>query len=263
MAKRALCVGINDYPDSSMDLAGCVNDASDWRQVLEGRGYIVTSLLDAEATRQRMLDALDQLVSPASDGDALVFTFSGHGSWMPDADADEPDARDEMLCPHDVMQDHYVLDDDLHGVFARKAAGARLLVIADCCHSGSVIRSAPAAPGPVVKKARFLPPYVLARGDRNVERAIDQVRYAPAPARRSFPAVLLSACRDHELSYDTEFGGRANGAFTRAALDALAPGADVTPQGWFDRIRQQLPSDTYPQTPQLSGATEALTGPLF
>ena len=114
MAKRALCVGINDYPDSSMDLAGCVNDASDWRQVLEGRGYLVTSLLDAEATRQRMLDALDQLVSPASDGDALVFTFSGHGSWMPDADADEPDARDEMLCPHDVMQDHYVLDDDLH-----------------------------------------------------------------------------------------------------------------------------------------------------
>ncbi len=88
-------------------------------------------------------------------------------------------------------------------------------------------------------------------------------RHAPAPARLSYPAVLFSACQDHELSYDTEFAGRPNGAFTRTALDALAQGADTTPQAWFDRIRRQLPSDTYPQTPQLSGAAGALAGPLF
>src|SRR3712207_9280955 len=60
----------------------------------------------------------------------------------------EPDARDEMLCPHDVMQDQYILDDDLHALFSRKPAGARLYVVADCCHSGSVTRyaAAPAQP---------------------------------------------------------------------------------------------------------------------
>jgi hypothetical protein len=51
MAKRALCVGINDYPGADMDLNGCVNDAMDWQSLLESRGYQVTRLLDSEATR--------------------------------------------------------------------------------------------------------------------------------------------------------------------------------------------------------------------
>ena len=34
MAKRALCVGINDYPIRGMDLKGCVNDAKSWAAAL-------------------------------------------------------------------------------------------------------------------------------------------------------------------------------------------------------------------------------------
>jgi len=30
MAKKALCIGINDYPGTQNDLSGCVNDANDW-----------------------------------------------------------------------------------------------------------------------------------------------------------------------------------------------------------------------------------------
>ena len=44
MTKRALCVGINDYPGANMDLAGCVNDARDWQALLESRGYAVRHL---------------------------------------------------------------------------------------------------------------------------------------------------------------------------------------------------------------------------
>lgn len=83
MAKRALTVGINDYPRSDMDLAGCVNDAKDWRALLESRGYSVTTLLDAEATRAGMVDALGALVSSGAPGDSLVFTFSGPGDPTP------------------------------------------------------------------------------------------------------------------------------------------------------------------------------------
>ena len=77
MAKRALCVGINDYPGSNMDLAGCVNDAKDWRALLESRGYSVTQLLDAEATRANLVRALEQLMAGGADGDSLVYTFFG------------------------------------------------------------------------------------------------------------------------------------------------------------------------------------------
>ncbi len=30
MSKKALCIGINDYPGTQNDLSGCVNDANDW-----------------------------------------------------------------------------------------------------------------------------------------------------------------------------------------------------------------------------------------
>jgi hypothetical protein len=263
--KRALCVGINDYPGADLDLAGCVNDAEDWRALLEGRGYIVDWLHDAKATRARVLRALQDLVASGADGDSLVFTFSGHGSWLPDDDRDEPDARDEMLCCYDVMGDQYLLDDDLHRVFGTKSPGVRLYVIADCCHSGTVVRyaQAPAVPDAAPLKARFLPPYVFARGDRPFERAIDRAVNTPAPTKLLYPALLFSGCQDSEFSYDTTFNGRPNGAFTRTAIDALRDPAITTPRALYDAVRRRLPSPSLPQTPQLYGSREAKSGPLF
>ena len=91
--------------------------------LLERRGYLVDALLDREATRARIVEALRTAIGQATDNDCLVFTFSGHGSWLPDDDRDEPDARDEMMCPYDVMKEQYLLDDELHDIFCAKAAG--------------------------------------------------------------------------------------------------------------------------------------------
>ena len=265
MANRALCVGINDYPGTNMDLAGCVNDAKDWRQLLEGRGYRVDALHDREATRARILEALKTAVSQTTEHDVVVFTFSGHGSWLPDDDRDEPDARDEMMCPHDVMKEQYLLDDDLHAIFCTKHPGARLYVVADSCHSGSVARyaSAPAEPDRAPLKAKFLPPYVFARGNRVFERAIDRAMNKPAPTKLRYPAVLFSGCRDTEFSYDTSFNGRPNGAFSRIAIDALRDAGIATPRALYDAVRQKLPAPSLPQTPQLFGSRDAKAGRLF
>ena len=265
MAKRALCVGINDYPGSNMDLTGCVNDAMDWQALLESRGYQVTRLLDGDATRAAIAAELERLMKTAADGDSLVFTFSGHGSWMPDANNDEPDARDEMMCPHDVMQDEFLLDDDLNAIFEIKRAGARLYVVGDCCHSGSVVRYAAPAPRPgaVPIKARFLPPYLFARGNPLLEQAIDRTVNTPAPTKESYPALLLAGCRDTEFSYDTEFNGRANGAFTRMAIDTLRDLSITTPLAWHAAICAHLPSSALPQSPQLFGSDDAKNGPLL
>src|SRR5437867_2634102 len=141
-SRHALCVGINNYPGTEDDLQGCVNDAKDWAAALDARGYEVKVLLDAQATRANMVGALTHLVSGTRPDDLAVFTYSGHGSWVPDEDGDEPDGRDEMLCPHDIRQGHYLLDDDLADIFARKAAGAHVFFISDSCHSGTVARFA-------------------------------------------------------------------------------------------------------------------------
>jgi hypothetical protein len=265
MANRALCVGINNYPGTNMDLAGCVNDAKDWRELLERRGYIVETLLDREATCARIAEALKTAIGQAEGDDCVVFTFSGHGSWLPDDDRDEPDARDEMMCPYDVMKEQYLLDDELHDLFCSKAPGVRLYVVADSCHSGSVSRyaSEPVEPDHAPVRARFLPPYTFARGNRMFERAIDRAINTPAPTKLRYPAVLFSGCQDTEFSYDTSFNGRPNGALTRVAIDALHDARITTPRALHEAIRQKLPAPSLPQTPQLFASREAKVAGLF
>jgi metacaspase-1 len=241
MKKRALCVGINDYPGTSSDLSGCVNDAKDWAEALKSRGYEVTTLLDQEAKRQALVDGLTDLVGTAHAGDSLVFTFSGHGSWLPDDDGDEPDGRDEMLCPYDINDEKYLMDDDLAVIFNRKPKDVRLYFISDSCHSGSVARFAsdPLPSANRMPKIRLLPPLEFVK-DPDIRDRIPLAMRAPSSSRGEvYPALLLSGCKDVEFSYDADFGGRPNGAMTR------------------------LPSQQYPQTPQLFGGTKAKQGPMF
>ncbi|HLG30174.1 MAG TPA: caspase family protein, partial [Candidatus Brocadiales bacterium] len=84
MVKKALCIGINDYPGTGSDLSGCVNDAADWKTALEQRGFAVQQLMDKQATKQAMLQGIQSLVQEAKSGDVVCITYSGHGSWIPD-----------------------------------------------------------------------------------------------------------------------------------------------------------------------------------
>ncbi len=264
MAKQALCVGINDYPGTESDLAGCRNDAEDWGEVLRRRGYSVITLLDDRATRAGILDALTRLVKGAPPGASLVFTFSGHGSWLPDDDGDEPDGRDEMLCPHDVGRKRFLLDDDLAEVFAGKPTGVRIYFISDSCHSGTVSRFAPpltAEDEALRPRPRFLPPAALLGSEAGRAR-LARVAGAAPPSRRRLPALLAAACGDLEYSYDASFHGRPNGAFTRVAIEAL-DGNPPTPRAWMDEVQRHLPTAAYPQTPRLYGSKAAKVGPMF
>ncbi len=101
MAKLAVCVG-NNYPGTNAELNGCVNDAYDWATCLESSGYL--SKVMVEATKKEVLEQLTTMVARATYGDRIVFTYSGHGTWIPDRDGDEADYRDEVLCMADYMQ---------------------------------------------------------------------------------------------------------------------------------------------------------------
>jgi hypothetical protein len=248
MAKHALCVGINDYPGTNSDLSGCVNDANDWAQELRTRGYQVAMLLDKQATREAIVKALTRLMT----------------WWLPDDSGDEPDGRDEMLCPYDVNDEQYVMDDDLAQIFKKKPRDARLYFISDSCHSGSVAKFAadPLASVNRMPKIRLLPPLEFVKDDETRERIALAARAPSSRRGETYPALLLSGCKDVEFSYDADFQGRPNGAMTRVALEALRD-KPATPQEWFRAIRKRLPSQTYPQTPQLFGGLKAKRGPMF
>ena len=251
--RKALCIGINDYPGTAHDLSGCVNDARDWKAALADGGYGVTLLLDDAATKAGMKDSIHRLVRGAGDGDRVVITYSGHGSWIPDDDGDEPDGRDEVLCPWDVGRGLTLSDDELHAIFSAANPGAAIVLISDSCHSGTVSRFAPVGAGAVRVRTRFLPPENFLKSPRARATAA-RIARTVRPRGKPNAGLLLAGCQDTEFSYDATFGGRPNGAFTFFALRALRGlPATGTYLQWFKAIRAFLPSGAYPQTPNLQG----------
>ncbi len=80
-ARRALCIGINAYPDAGDELQGCVPDAQAWAAAFRAGGFDVTEMTDAAATRDAILRSILELVSGASPGDVLAVQYSGHGTF--------------------------------------------------------------------------------------------------------------------------------------------------------------------------------------
>lgn len=271
MSKKVLCIGINDYPGTKLDLSGCVNDAHDWAQVLAERGYKVATLLDGAATKAAMVAAIGKLIGGARAGDLVAITYSGHGTYQPDTDGDEADGLDEGLCPHDIKKAGALVDDEIRALFAARKTGVRLLLISDSCHSGTVTRTAPAAPKPAGTRPRFMPMGDWLPRNRLPRTSSGQAASRIADAPRSVSPlagglvkqlgdVLLAGCQEgpNNYSYDAVIDGRANGAFTHYALKALRgldPGA--TYAEWHAAIRRYLPAGEYPQTPQLVGNAAA------
>lgn len=262
MAKKALCIGINDYPGTQNDLSGCVNDANDWAAELSGRGFAVAQLLDAQATKAAMVSAIGTLISEAAPGDVAVITYSGHGTWVPDASGDEPDGRDEALCPCDIAGAGPLIDDDIRQLFDRRRDGVRILMLADSCHSGSVSRGDESDLDPGMPRARFMP-------------LQDWMPAAKLPAARARPKVLvhglaksggdllLAGAADSEYSWDTRFHGRPNGAFTYYALKTLRQSKPADYDAWFKLIAAYLPSSKLPQHPQIFGDAAAKRFAVF
>jgi hypothetical protein len=264
--KLALCVGINDYPGVANDLYGCRNDAADWTEVLSARGFEVRTLLDSAASGLAIRTGVADLISRARDGDAVVITYSGHGTWVPDLNGDEPDHRDEAICPHDVATNGPLLDDELFTLFAAAAPGVRTVLVSDSCHSGTLTRLHRPL-GDDRCPSRFLAPSTFAAAVAAGPAAAVAAGPAGGAGRRARPrsaALLLAACRDTEYSYDATFSGRPNGAFTYVALAALASlPADATYRDWLRAIPAQLPSQNYPQTPALQASPTQQAWPLL
>jgi hypothetical protein len=276
VAKRALCVGINDYPIPGNDLMGCVNDANNWRALLveefDFPDTNVTVITDAGATRRAMIDGLKGLIEGSSSGDVLVFTNSSHGSYIPDTSGDE-EKYDEVICPYDTREE-VLSDDDLRGILDTLPAGVSMTVISDSCHSGSNTR-APVNDLLPAKyqtaedlRIRFLNPALIPDLARRGPILADPRRAKPT-TRIAFPEsgmnhVLLSGCRDDEVSWDAKIEGTYNGAMSYHALKAIRDaGSNITYAELAERLQTMLDDAGYEQHPQLEGPDELKQRPVF
>ncbi len=248
----------------------CEFDADDMAALARAQGMKPTLLATKKATRAAVLRALRNAAKSLRAGDLFFLSFSGHGGQVPDVTGEEPDKLDETWCLYDAQ----LIDDELYAELGRFAAGVRILVLSDSCHSGSVVRAGPpgtVAATPAAMRPRMMPGAVAMRtyrdhrdfydrlqrevaaqaGPRPVDpdAALAQLAVSPRldalAAKLKAAVILIAGCQDNQSSYD----GDQNGAFTEKLLAIWNLGRfEGNYATLHAQIRARMPSH---QTPNL------------
>ena len=129
-------IGINSYEHFS-NLNNAVKDVKDVLLLLQDQYHLdpqhVITLFDEEATRDNIIDKLDELVETVGADDRLLLYYSGHGSlrkttnlayWIPH---DAKRQRTSGYIPNSTIRDYIKAINSLH-----------TLLISDSCFSGSL-----------------------------------------------------------------------------------------------------------------------------
>ncbi|MBI4878869.1 MAG: caspase family protein [Planctomycetes bacterium] len=298
--RLALLVGINDYPDESMRLAGCVNDVFLMSALLQEGGYEpdeIRVLLDERATAHEIAARLDWLLDGARDGDERVFYYSGHGAQVPAGALGEgADRLDETLVPWDFdwTSEHAYTDDAFHQLYSQIDYGCRFLAVFDCCHSGGLTRAgAPRIRGinppddirhATIRWSRkdqmWLPrTSAAAPGTPPARRPLGQARalrvlpvadYYALRAQRGhegpFMPVLLYACRENEFAFEYCHGSVTHGAFTYSLVKNLRQHAAARRTFTYLDLREQVARELralgHEQQPEIAGPEVRLSGAI-
>lgn len=144
--RRALLVGINDYPDPAARLEGCVNDVFLMSSVLQECGFRAEDIrvcLNERATADGVLSRMQWLMDDPEPNDELFFYYSGHGAQLPTyGEGDVVDGMDETLVSWDFdwTPETCVTDDQIHAMYSQLPYETKLVMMFDCCHSGGMHR---------------------------------------------------------------------------------------------------------------------------
>ncbi len=221
---RALVIGNNDYRELP-NLKTAVNDARAVAQLLK-ESYGFETKLVLNATRANVIGALANMRATLKADDNLLIYYAGHGVidsvtqqgyWLP-VDAEEG------------VPTNWVSNNDITTML-RAIRAKHIMVVADSCYSGTLVRAAPAK----MKTAR--------------EREAWIKRMVKKRGRTALVSGGLEPVMDS--------GGEGHSVFAKAFLTALRENRDVVEgQTLFDAIKRPvvLNSD---QTPQYSDIRRA------
>jgi hypothetical protein len=182
----------------------------------------------------------------------LLLTYSGHGGQIPDVNGDEADQQDETW----VLFDRELIDDELYQLWSQFAAGVRIFMLSDSCHSGTVARmmfySQVREFDPAAKRLaatrdkppvfRAIPADLQQRVYLRNARTYNSAQWVAGRSERASigaSVILISGCLDNQLSSD----GDGNGLFTATLLQVWNNGAfDGSHYAFWKKILERMPS---------------------
>jgi hypothetical protein len=242
MPIHALHIG-NNYRGTADELPSCELDAERLAKAFGPYCASQVVLTGRDATRNGILYAGRTIKSKLKRGDLWVITNSSHGTWENKtagglAAGGRRRRVEAVVCDgfeliYDFEMDELVDDE--------RAAGSVVFAFSDSCFSGGLERALH------TRRKKTIP----------LHRAKPHAANPPQKDRPLPGVVFISGCRTKEESFDTGDGGAATNALLQAFREQ---GAGSSFARLYGRIAGNkgslLPSDEWPQHPQLEGAAE-------
>ncbi len=288
---RALLVAVDQYHPHShqvSNLQGCKNDILAFSDLIE-RKYShlqpeILMLKDEEATRNGIIQAFrTHLRDQADENTTTLFYFSGHGSQQAASKvfqkyvAAQKYALEETLICHDSRAvdpetDQYMGEDLadkelailIHELSQKQA---HVVVILDCCHSGSATRLATQRKDKVDPEAPIRVREVRNRNakGKEMEEALERTyldgyyqKMLEAGHEVTIPRgkhILLSACQKDQSAHEVKRNNQYGGAFSFYLLKTLEENEPLVYGELFSMVHQAIHKESFqgssfPQNPQ-------------
>ena len=251
--KRALIIGLGKYEDRAW---GKINGDRDVPLVAsmlkKARFNTIITLVNSQATKKKIISALNSLALQSKESDIIYIHFSGHGQQMTDLNGDEEDRKDESWIPYDAYKkpcnkDHgekHLSDDEicvlLTKIKYKIGISGKLIVVVDACHSGTSTWS-DNQEADIIRGTNeiFLTPTISYAGKR------------PKFIWKNW--VTISACKDNQNNY--ELRGKNIGKLSYALYELIKSNSSFTDKQFKSLLKQYFAKTSSPheQTPIISG----------
>lgn len=286
--KYAVIVGINDYYETTAkksvySLKGCVNDAMSMKLLLMNRfGFEsknINLLANQMATQENLVNALNEAITKSKAGDAVVFYYSGHGTFISNSFLNGDPIKkgyNQSLIMSNLFAKNYgclVKDNTLKKLFNKFVEKKVILTsIFDCCFSGGLAASMVIGDNPYSDDPNYFSPSAesdtlakkvmdmaaITTSDVNFDMNADLVLESsekvarPAETPNSKFATLAASKSYYKAAETWDESGVPHGAFTKALLGIYENGnMDLPLSQVIDNINNQVSKiQLYTQSPE-------------
>lgn len=263
---HALLIAINNYPNPTHRLNGCLNDLEQVLQCLEtccaalGLGFAPKILRDDEATRANVIEAFEHFEAAAPD-DPCLFFYAGHGARSAAPETFwhlEPDHKNDSIVCYDSRTPggRDLMDKELSYLIWKANEGKSLpfVSITDCCHSGT-LRDLGKDNKVAARQIRETGAGLEAGEYLGIEhyKRSDNGELSPPQGRR----VHLAAARDAETAKEVPLAEGQRGVFSHFLVETLRlTGPTVSYHELLSRVQMRVRGNIADQSPQLWASQE-------
>ena len=233
-----LCVGVDRYEDPDLNLRFASGDAKAMADLFGGERTRslhaqahVTRLLNDQATKEAILDALEDMADATREQDTLIVLLAGHGEVVGDCYYFVPhDFRPHAGKVADDVKRQGVMDEEIFERLGNAPARKRILMLATC-HAGAALQL----------------PYKKRRGMADRRRQERLVRsygvYSLAAASAEKQAHESDAIRHGVFAYTLLAGLNAvdRGPLAGQPIHPADPGGIVDVSEWVSYLARNMP----------------------